>query len=214
MSYKMRQIAAEMPELEIVHRSFALAWDKEELLESFGTMEKAKADIVSHWKHANDVDPLRRFNIDGMLAGSFEFPTSQNSLRATKAAGIVGGMGVYWDLFDELQKAIFMRSEDVSDMEVIEKNARAVVPDFEAWKRQMDDPATVAKIRQDFELVRKYGIDSVPTLIVDETHAVSGALPVEELRKSFERLARGEGDSGVTVYGQSCSFVDGKIVCD
>ena len=185
MSYKMRIIAKEIPDIEIIHRSFSLVWEKEDLINMFGSTSNAKREIMTHWEHANQTDPLGRFNIDGMKAATFDFPTSKNPLLAAKAAGIIGGEDTYWDLFDELQKAMFMQSKDISDIEVIEECVKAISIDFDTWQKQFNDPATLNKVKEDFDLVKKYGIRGVPTLIVNGEHKVSGSLPVEELKNAI-----------------------------
>jgi len=188
MSYKMRKIAQAMPNIEIIHRSFALAWEKEDLLSMFGSFEHAKREIMAHWRQANETDPLRRFNIEGMQAASFDFPSSKNALLAAKAAGILGGQQAYWDLFDALQKAMFVDSRDISSPEEISLCAKSANLDFEGWQRQLDHPQTEAEVKKDLALAQTLGIHSVPTLVINGRQKLSGSLPIEELGKSLEKL--------------------------
>lgn len=176
-----------MPDIKIIHRSFSLAWGKDDLIKMFGSMENAKKEILAHWEHANTTDPLRRFNIEGMRAASFDLPTSKNPLCASKTAGIIEGETAYWDLFDELQKTMFMNSKDISQADIIEECVNNTAIDFDKWKKQFNDPATLDKVKADIDLVKKYGINSVPTLIVNEEHRVSGSLPIEELKNALIR---------------------------
>ena len=92
MSYRVRQLVKKYPKLEIIHRSFALAWEEEQMIEMFGTHENAKSEIMTHWAQANQQDELRRFNIPGMKAKDFLFPTSKNPLKAAKAASICANL--------------------------------------------------------------------------------------------------------------------------
>ncbi|MEG2938504.1 MAG: DsbA family protein, partial [Vagococcus sp.] len=41
MSYRMRQVQKKYPNIEIIHRSFALAWDAEDLNKMFGNRDNA-----------------------------------------------------------------------------------------------------------------------------------------------------------------------------
>jgi predicted DsbA family dithiol-disulfide isomerase len=66
MSYRMRQVQKKYPNIEIIHRSFALAWEEEDLNKMFGNRDNAKKEILGHWEHANQNDDLHRFNIEGM----------------------------------------------------------------------------------------------------------------------------------------------------
>ena len=188
MSYKMRIIAKEMPDAEIIHRSFSLVWSKAALIEMYGSMENAKNELLEHWEDANMTDPLRRFNAEGMRAADFDFPTSKNALLASKAAGIIGGEAAYWDLFDELQKAMFMNSKDISQIEEIEECVKAVGLDFDAWQNQFNAPDTLAKVRADISLGRRYRVTVVPTLIVNEKIKLPGSLSLEELRSSLANV--------------------------
>ena len=188
MSYKMRIIAEEMLNLEIVHRSFSLSWEKSNLIDMSGSLENAKNEILEHWKHANETDPLRRFNIEGMRNAGFDFPTSKNPLLASKAAGILWGESCYWDLFDAMQRAMFTESRDISSVDVIGECVRACDLDFDAWEKQFHDPSTMKKVQEDLELVLKYCINSVPTLIVDGKHKISGSLPMDKVKSYLMEL--------------------------
>nr|WP_242541661.1 DsbA family protein [Vagococcus fluvialis] len=102
MSYRMRQVQKKYPNIEIIHRSFALAWEEEDLNKMFGNRDNAKKEILGHWEHANQNDDLHRFNIEGMKQADFPFPTSKNGLLASKAAKLIGGEEAYWQVFDNI----------------------------------------------------------------------------------------------------------------
>ena len=84
MSYRMRQLQVMMPEVQIVHRSFALAKSERDFDVMFGSRAAAKAEIMSHWEHANQNDDLHRFNIAGMRQTDFPFPSSMKVLTLAK----------------------------------------------------------------------------------------------------------------------------------
>ena len=86
MSYRMRQIEKLMPDIEIIHRSFALVREEYDFDVMFGSREDAKEEILGHWEHANENDDLHRFNINGMRKADCLFPGSMKALLACKAA--------------------------------------------------------------------------------------------------------------------------------
>lgn len=127
MSYRMRKVAAKYPRLNIQHRSFALGWEADAFIQIFGSHEAVKPEVMSHWDHANQNDDEHRFNIEGMKEQDFLFPTSKNGLKAAKAAGLLAGEEAYWDVFDTLQKALFVDNHDISDLAVIEKSSKKLI---------------------------------------------------------------------------------------
>lgn len=208
MSYRMRQLAAEMPNLTVTHRSFALARTEDDLIAMFGSRERAKTEIMSHWEHANHNDDLHRFNIDGMRAANFPFPTSMNGLLASKAAGIIGGDDAYWDAFDALQQKLFVENQDIEDLNVIADAIKTTNLDFDAWQTQFNAPETLAAVEADFKLAAAYQIQSVPTLIVNGKYRINGAQPLENIKAAIQQISIEEMD------GASCKIVNGQMYCE
>lgn len=223
MSYRMRELSKSMPELNIIHRSFALAQDGKALEMMFGSRENAKAEVMTHWSHANQNDDLHRFNIEGMKKQDFLFPTSMNGLKAAKAAGFLGGDSLYWDVFDALQKALFMDSKNVEENEVIFDAVRSVINNFEDWKSLYESEEVLKAVHSDLELARQYGVNSVPSLIVEGKYIINGAQPLENLRQSLQQILdekRKEMIAKPVAFnvgnddGNACNLVDGKWKCD
>ena len=73
MSYRMRQLQKLMPEVQIVHRSYALVKSTGDFDIMFGSRTAAKDEIMSHWEHADHNDDLHRFNVYGMRQADFPF---------------------------------------------------------------------------------------------------------------------------------------------
>lgn len=46
----------------------------------------------------------------------------------------------------------------------------------ERFEALLDDPITVNAVQKDIQLAQNLGIDSVPTLIIDSTTKISGAI--------------------------------------
>lgn len=188
MSYRMRQLQKELPNIEIVHRSFALVRDDNDFNLMFGSRAKAKEQIVEHWVHANNNDDLHRFNISGMMATDFPFPASMVPLRVCKAAGLVHGQDAYWNVFDALQEALFVKNLNIEELSVLQDCIKSTGVNQNLWEKQFADDKTLTAIFDDFKKVSEYNITSVPCLIVDGHKKISGAISLPELRKELSSL--------------------------
>lgn len=212
MSYRMRKLQEMMPEVEIVHRSFALVKDDQDFDHMFGSRAAAKNEILSHWEHANENDDLHRFNIEEMRQADFPFPSSMKGLLACKAAFFVGGNAAYWDVFDALQKALFVESRNIGDQDVIDELIRELGIDFEEWQGHYRAPETREAVEKDLNLVEGYGITSVPTLIINGKYRVSGALPLPRVISTIYRASEEDEQNSPNVG--TCRLDGGKIECD
>lgn len=168
LSPKVRELQAEFPDLEIVHRSYALISNEKEMIEEYGSGFKAKELIVDHWDGANKVDADHRLNIVAMKKTNFPFPISTPCLLACEAARMIGGEGAYWDMFDGLQKAFYTDSLNIGDEEVISKIAAEQSFDYSQWNRNFHSDETMDLLKEDYNRVEKYGVDIVPYLVFDE----------------------------------------------
>lgn len=189
MSYRVRQLVKKYPKLEIIHRSFALAWEEEQMVEMFGSHEAAKPEVLTHWAQANQQDELKRFNIPGMRDQDFLFPTSKNPLKAAKAASIVGNEDIYWEVFDALQHALFVESRDVSNIEVIEEIVKTTSVDFDLWKETFENEDTEQKTLEDMIRAQQFGLQGVPALVIEEKYLISGAQATEIIEQTLEAIA-------------------------
>lgn len=188
MSHNMRKLAEKYPDIEIVHRSFALAWEPDDMVNMFGSREGATAKIVPHWEKANQYDELGRFNTDGMLKTEFLFPISRKPLLAAKAAGMVGGEEGYWDAFDAIQNKLYVQNRNIEEDAVLEEAMKEAGIDPDAWKEAYLSDACEEKVLEDFALAERYDVRSVPTLIVDGERKIYGALNLERLEQAlFEK---------------------------
>ncbi len=211
MSYRMRQVQNMYPDIEIIHRSFPLVWEASAFNRMFGSRKNAKQEILTHWERANENDDLHRFNIKGMQQQTFEFPTSRNGLLAAKAAGLVGGEAQYWAVFDRLQHALFVENRNIEDLDVIKACVQDTSVNLPQWQEMFDSPLTMAKINEDFNLAEYYDIHSVPCLIINKKHLLSGALPLPKIIAAIENAE--EKDTAET-SGSSCTLTDGIFHCE
>lgn len=190
MSNRMRELKKQLPHVEILHRSFALVKSEKEFEAMFGSHENAKNEILTHWEKANRNDNLNRFNIQGMRNATFLFPTSMPALYACKAARLAATEEAYWDVFDALQKAFFMGSQNIGDFAVIEQIVSTLEIDFEHWKSLVTTDEVKQRVENELQLVNHYGIRTVPSLVVNEKHIISGALQLEELIDRIGKVER------------------------
>ncbi|NLD23732.1 DsbA family protein [Aminobacterium sp. EBM-42] len=212
MSYRMRQIQKLMPEVQIVHRSYALVKSAGDFDLMFGSRTAAKDEIMSHWEHANHNDDMHRFNISGMRQKDFQFPSSMKGLVACKAAYFVAGDAGYWDLFDALQNALFVENRNIEEKEIITDCVRKSGIDFAAWEQYYNNQETKDAVERDFLLVKKYNIQGVPALVINGNQQISGAQPLSKIIQVIEGITKEKEQP--TSEGAFCRLVDGKFVCE
>lgn len=221
MSARMRRIAKKYNNIEINHRSFALGWEAEDFIRSFGSREAVKPEVLGHWAHANKNDDEHRFNIEGMRQTDFNFPISKPGLKAAKAAGLIGGDNMYWDVFDRIQNKLFVENKNIEDIAVLEEAVRETSISFADWKAQFENDETEKAVLADLQLAQAYGVNSVPTLVINQKYAIAGAQSQEEIEKLLVRISKDEGIPLNKIQtlqaddiGGSCSIADGKWKCD
>lgn len=217
MSYQMRELQKRRPDIEIVHRSFALVKEVEAFDTMFGSREAAKMEIMSHWQHANKIDEEHRFNIEGMKDKTFLFPSSMNGLMAVMAAKRMADDETYWKLFDGLQEALFVDNKNIESIDVIEGIINQIGLDLVTWRRFFEDPVTKERVLADLELARVYQISSVPSLVIDETYQISGARSVAHLLSAIERIEEKNSPQSIEnnqMDGEACRLENGTFTCD
>lgn len=212
MSYRMRQLQKLMPEVQIVHRSYALVKSVDEFDLMFGSRAAAKTEIMNHWEHANLNDDLHRFNISGMQKADFPFPTSMKALIACKAAHYTAGESGYWDVFDALQNALFVQNRNIEEQGVIDDCIKGSGIDFIEWEQHYKSRATKEAVEKDFFLAKKYNIHGVPCLVIDGKYRISGAQPLTKIIQAINSAV--ETQEQTHSSGAACRLVDGKTECE
>lgn len=221
MSARMRWIDKNYINIEVKHRSFALGWKSEDFIRSFGSREAVKSEVLRHWAHANKNDDAHRFNIEGMRQTNFNFPISKPGLIAAKAAGLIGGENMYWDVFDRIQNKLFVENKNIEDITILEEAVKETNISFADWKAQFENEKTEEAVLEDLRLAQAYGINSAPTLVINQKYVIPGARSQDELEKMLVRISEDEGillNKTQTLQTDdtagSCSIVDGKWQCD
>ena len=212
MSYRMRQLQKMMPEVQIVHRSYALVKSERDFDSMFGSRAAAKTEILSHWEQANQNDDLHRFNISGMHQAEFPFPTSMKALTACKAAYFTAGDAGYWDVFDALQNALFVKNRNIEELDIINECIRQSGIDFAKWEQHYNSDNTKEAVERDLLFANQYGVVVVPCLIIDGKYRISGAQPLAQIIQAIQDAA--ETQEPPLSAGASCRLDGGKINCD
>lgn len=183
----MRRLVAEFPEIEVIHRSFALASDADRLVEMFGSKEAAKREILNHWRNANENDDEHRIHTEDMALRTFDYPYSMPGLLACKSAELQGGQLAHWNMFDRIQKAHLVETQNIADFNVLLQCADEVGLDTERFKNDFESDATLDAIYQDSYRAKELGVNAVPSLLINGRKLLSGAHKYETLKELTQR---------------------------
>lgn len=196
LSPRLRHLRKELIEdgieLDVYHHSFALAKEKVDLSKMFGDKERAKKEILNHWKAANDNSDEKLINYELMKTRTHDYPYSMPGLIACEAAAIMGGEEAHWDYFDRIQKAHLTECLDITKEEVQIMCAKDIGLDESNFKKLLYDDKTKELVEKDLELANAWGITGVPSLVIDERYLISGALKKESLKKQLMKIANEE----------------------
>ena len=113
-------------------------------------------------------------------------PNTINAHRLIHWAGIEGRQTA---AVSALFKAYFTDARDIGDADVLINIAKSVVMDADVVKRLLDSDEDLKLIQDRDKHSRKMGINSVPTFIIANQHAVPGAQPPELWAQVIDDLA-------------------------
>nr|WP_321327179.1 DsbA family protein [Alcaligenes faecalis] len=165
MSPRLRQVAADLG-IQVRHHTFVLQDSREQMLRAFGSMERAKREILGHWAACAQHDDTQSINIEDMRAQNFEYPHGMLSALACQAACLLAGEQGHWDYFDAVQRAHLAESRNIGDMDTLLAIAVAQGFDGEAFLSAMDSDITHQRVQADRTQAARLGIQSIPTVLV------------------------------------------------
>ncbi|MDC1482352.1 DsbA family oxidoreductase [Ascidiaceihabitans sp.] len=113
-------------------------------------------------------------------------PNTINAHRLIHWAGIEGRQTA---AVSALFKAYFTDARDIGDADVLINIAKSVEMDADVVKRLLDSDEDLKLIQDRDKHSRKMGINSVPTFIIANQHAVPGAQPPELWAQVIDDLA-------------------------
>ena len=145
--------------------------DRREYLETkFGGKENAVRVYGEIERHA------REEGLDIDFAAMKRTPNTINAHRLIHWAGIEQKQNA---VVDALFAAYFNEGRDIGDLDVLSDIADSAGMDAAVVRKLLDSDADVEDIRARDAHSRKMGVNSVPTFIVANQHAVPGAQPTD-----------------------------------
>lgn len=192
MSPRLRQVAGELG-IQVRHHTFVLQDSREQMVQVFGSMERAKSQILSHWKACAEQDDAQRINIEGMRAQSFEYPNGLASALACQAAHMLGGDTAHWDYFDAVQRAHLTENRNIGDAVVLTDIAISLGFDRDAFTTAMTSEDAAQRVQADRMQAMQLGIRSIPTLIVSSADKTTDPIrlqttPIELLKSRLQDM--------------------------
>jgi predicted DsbA family dithiol-disulfide isomerase len=97
----------------------------------------------------------------------------------------------------EFHRAVFDRyygrGEDISQWKVLRQVAFEVGLDADEMQREVESGTFTETVREQVDEAAQYGIDGVPTYILNDRYAIVGAQPYENFLSALERIERETG---------------------
>ena len=191
MSPRVQRLAMNYPEkIEIVHRAFPLALEPDGIEQIFGSKERGKEEILEHWRRANENDNQHRIKPELMATKKFDYPYSTPGLLACKAAELQGGHSMHGKMFDRVQKTHLTECHNIADFEILKMCAKDIGLDVEQWRKDYHSDKVKNMLDDDLYQAKSFGINSVPSIMVNGKHKFSGAQSYEALENWFKNLPK------------------------
>jgi len=187
LSPRLRRLTEEFPDIKVIHRSFPLAPEPNDIAQMFGSKEKGKRDILQHWKAANMNDDEHRINAELMEQREFDYPYSTPALLACKAAELQGGQAMHWDFFDKAQEAHLTLCRNIADFDVLTDIARELGLDVEKFSADLRGEQVKYLLRLDIDRALELGVDATPTLVANG-NVLTGAVPYDNLKRWYLKV--------------------------
>lgn len=171
----------------------------------FGSEERAKREILSHWAASRKLPGGEAINPELMAARPFPYPYSMPALRAVKAAEFQGDMQVHARMYDRLQRAHLVEARDVSDLETLLACAEDIGLDMARFQKDLKSEASMEALMADRADGLARGISGTPTVVFNDKWLLPGAVPIEAYRSVLEDLLAGRdpaaGRQTAQLYG-------------
>ncbi len=186
MSRRLHRLQQELgDQLVVEHRCYALVPEPEDLRHLFGSFAAAKREFLAMWREIAQLPECADVRPDRMARRSFRFPHSSPALWSCKIAEWQKGADGHWQMFDLLQKALFVHAENIASLRVLRKYARRCGLDIRAWEHAMGSRAVREAVLQDQQEAHRWGIFGVPALVINHQFLLQGELPYQVLRSEI-----------------------------
>lgn len=198
LSPRLHLLAKEL-NLDVHHQCFTLQASREAMIGTFESMSDAKETILGHWENCAAAEDNPSINIEGMRAQTFEYPNGLPGALACKAAELQAGQLGHWRMFDRIQYAHLTENRNIGDGQVLRSLAEDTGLDMPSYDQDVLSETAQQAVEKDRQLAFESGVQSVPTMIVENRWLISGAQTTESLRRQFKeiRLRMGRGRLGI-----------------
>ena len=116
-------------------------------------------------------------------------PSGINSRPALVGAKYAEAQGAGPAYHNAVMRAYWQQARDISDPSVLVELAAAAGLEPAGFLTALADPAYDAAVQQDIDLARQYGLNGVPALVFANRYLLSGAQPVDVLRRVVAQIA-------------------------
>ncbi len=99
------------------------------------------------------------------------------------------------DYHARILRAYWDEAQDIQDLAVLAALAQGIGLDAAEFTAALDDPAYSLQVDADSALAARYGLSGVPALIFDNKYLISGAQPVDALRRVIDQILIERGSS-------------------
>ncbi|MFZ2257376.1 MAG: DsbA family protein [Clostridiaceae bacterium] len=112
-----------------------------------------------------------------------------NSHKALLATEYARDNGKLAEFHSEVFKAYFTDSINISDTQVLKEIATRVGLDADEMMQKVEDHTYEARLTQSIQAGEAYGVEYIPTFIIDDQHILIGAQPIEAYREALLKQA-------------------------
>lgn len=182
-SGRLREIRDEFgSQITWLYKTFPQSPTPEAHLLRFGSMERAKREILNQWLAVKAQPGGEAIDPDLMWSRDFEYPFSMPGLVACKCAERQGGPPAHVDMFERIQRAHVVECRNIADPAVLYELARETKVDFDRFRRDFESGEVEHEVMADAEEASRAGIYSTPSVVIDE-FIIRNAVPVDQYRE-------------------------------
>ncbi len=192
LSPRLRKVAAKYP-VKIVHRTFVLQHNEQEMIARFGSLSSAKQEILQHWKQCQRYsENPELIDIERMRAAPFNYPTGYLAALYAKAIEQLGGQQAHWDFFDAVQRAHLYEARNIADAQVLNDIAKAQGFVYAELLTNLYSQGIKQAVIKDKIRAEDFGIRTIPSLVIDGKKVVSQTLSLDQLEQLIATHAVGQ----------------------
>ncbi|MEP0072523.1 MAG: DsbA family oxidoreductase [Marinomonas sp.] len=157
---------------------------QEHIIEKYGiTKEQSDQNRAAIQERGKELDFDFNFNDESRMRNSFD------AHRLLHWANLEGKQA---ELKAALFKAHFTHNQDVSDYVVLSKIAASVNLDPSAAKGVLESGQYKEEVKKLEQFWQQNGINSVPTVVINNKYAITGGQPAESFKQALEEILESE----------------------